>query len=592
MEAIMKKKRMSILSILLIIGMVLTGCSTTGSNTTNNNSTTGSSDTAGSNSSDSSGTVDDTGTSSSDTSASDNTSDSASSGQVSVLSTTSTIVVDKEFTANDLEVGYEDSTSTHVTLNGSSIEVSGDGASADNGVLTISQKGTYVISGSISDGQILVDAGENDKVQIVLNGVSINCADSAPIYVKNADKVFITLQEGTENTLTDGTSYTQTDDNTVDAVIFSMADLTINGQGTLNITANYKHGIVSKDDLVFTGGTYNIKAVKNTINGKDCVKIKDGNFTLAASTGKGITSKNGDDTTKGYVYISGGTINITTCQEGIEGTAIVIDDGTININAQDDGFNAASKAASSSSSSTSGSTGTASDATAAKDNSGITAIQLSTATTTASAADSSDLTADTDSSTTLANGHMGGRGGFGGDGGFGGGGGAFENDTNCYLSINGGSITVNAQGDGLDSNGSMYISGGDIYVSGPTESMNGGLDYNGTADVSGGTIVVAGSVGMAQGFSDTSSQYSLLYNLTGSVAAGTEITLKDQDGNVVISYTPDKLYQSVVISTPDLTQGETYTLTCGDQTADITLDTVATSNGQQGMGFPGMGGKR
>jgi hypothetical protein len=456
--------------------------------------------------------------------------------------------VDKEFTANDLEVGYEDSTAAHITLNKNSIEVSGDGASANGTVLTIKNKGTYVISGSLDNGQIIVDAGEQDKVRLVLNGVTINCSDYAPIYIKSADKVFITLQKDTQNTLSDGTAYAQTDENKVDGVIFSKADLTINGEGTLNITANYKHSIVSKDDLVFTGGTYNIKAVKNVLSGKNCVKIKDGTFNLSSTGGKGITSKNGDDTTKGYVYISGGTITITDCKEGIEGTAIVVDNGTIDITASDDGFNSASAAAST----------------------------------------SSDSSVDATSSASVTDNKNGDRMG---PGGFGGGGGAFENDTSCYLDINGGTIRVNANGDGLDSNGSLYITGGEIYVSGPTENNNGGLDYNGTADITGGTVVVAGSTGMAQGFSDTSTQYSILNNFDTTIGAGTAVTLTDKEGNVVVSYKPDKLYQSVVISTPKLTKGETYTLTCGSQTAELTLDSVVTSNGQQGMSFPGMGGQ-
>ena len=442
-----------------------------------------------------------------------------------VVSSTSAIVVDSEFTTKDLTVDYDDSTATHVTLNGTSIQVTGDGAAASDGTLTISAAGTYVVTGELSDGQIIVDVGDEDKVRIILNGVTINCSHSAPIYVKNADKVFITLNENTENTLTDGSEYVQTDDNTVDGVIFSKADLTINGEGNLNITANYKHAIVSKNDLVITGGTYNITAVSDGLSGKDCVKIKDGSFNITTSDGQGITSKNDEDTTKGYAYIAGGTITINDCYEGIEGTAIVVEGGTIDITAQDDGFNSASA------STTESSTGDA----------------------------------------------------------MGPGGGAMGNDENCYLSIAGGTITVNAQGDGLDSNGNVYISGGTVTVCGPTNGGNGAMDYNGIADVSGGTVVIVGSTGMAQGFSDTSTQYSLLYNLTSVCAAGTEVTLTDADGNEIVSYTPDKEYQSVVISTSDLEEGATYTLTCGDQTADIQLTSVVTSNGSTGMG---MGGDR
>lgn len=142
--------------------------------------------------------------------------------------------------------------------------------------------------------------------------------------------------------MTDGTEYIQTDDNTVDAVIFSKADLAINGSGTLNIT-DYKHGIVSKDDLVITDGIFNIASVKAGLNGKDALKIKDGIFNISSSAGKGLTSKHDSDTTKGYVYIADGTFNIANCTEGIEGTAIVIEDGDIDVTATDDGLNAASE---------------------------------------------------------------------------------------------------------------------------------------------------------------------------------------------------------------------------------------------------------
>jgi hypothetical protein len=470
----------------------------------------------------------------------------------SIISTASEIVVDTEFTANDLEVGYEASTATNITFDGSSIEITGNGATASEGTLTINSEGTYVIAGSLDDGQVVVDAGDEAKVQLVLNGVSINCSDNAPIYVKNADKVFITLEENTLNTLTDGSKYQQEDENTVDGVIFSMADLTFNGDGTLNIKANYKHGIVSKDDLNIIGGTFDIMAVKDAINGKDSVKIKDGKLSLISSDGNGIQSKSDEDSTTGYVYIGGGTITISDSQEGIEGTAIVIEGGTIDVTAQDDGFNASS--------------GT-------------------TAETTATDSEAEDATSSATSATDLNSEGMD-RINFGG-------GGEMGNNTNCYINISGGTISINAAGDGIDSNGSLSISGGTVFVSGPVDSGNAGLDYNGTAEISGGTILVAGSSGMAQGFSDTSTQYSLLYNLTTASEAGTEITLKDTEGKVIISYTPDKQYQSVVISTPDLAKGETYTLASGNQTAEIELTSVVTSNGQQGMGVPGgKGGQR
>ncbi len=546
------------------------------------------------------------------------------------IGTTSQIEVDKEFTARDLEVGYEESTAINITLKDNASSVSGSGAEVKDNTITIKSEGTYVISGTLTEGQIIVEAADTEKVQLVLNGATIHNSSSAAIYIKSGDKVFITLEEDTVNTLTDGTEYVQTDDNTVDGVIFSKADLTLNGTGTLNLTAGYKHGIVSKDDIVVTGGIYNITAVKDAINGKDAVKIKAGTLTLSSDTGNGIQSKNADDTTKGYVYIAGGTISVVKCQEGIEGTVIIIDDGVINITASDDGMNAASGSNDTSetggtengfpqggenmtppengsfpgpgSTDDNGSTASGDTASAGTPPAGrgpqTNTTDTAGTTNTSAGADSTDATSEATENSQNANGQENNGqerpqnpGNFGG-GNFGGGG-MDQVDTNCYILINGGTITVDAAGDGIDSNGNLYITGGTLYVYGPTGNGDGALDYNGTADISGGNVFVAGSSGMAQGFSDTSTQYSILYNLTSVSTAGTEVTLKDSSGKVVASFTPAKDYQSIVISLPELTKNATYTLTSGEQTADITLSSVVTSNGQQGMGGQGgFGGTR
>ncbi len=570
----MKKKIMSIISLVLIVTMLLMGCKTateeaqTGTTSTDNQSATTEVITIGS----------------------------------------SEVVVDTEFTANDLEVGYEEATATKIILNGNGIAVSGDGASATDNVLTITQEGSYILEGSLNDGQIIVDAGDNDKVQLILNGVAITCLSNAPIYVKNADKVFLTLAAGTDNSLIDGAQYIQTDENEVDGVIYSKADLTLNGSGSLSITGNYKHGIVSKDELVITGGIYNITTVKDAINGKDCVKIKDGVFTLSSETGDGIQSKNSDDSTKGYVYISGGTIDILQSEEGIEGTAIIIEDGVITINATDDGFNAASGSTDTNENTTLPNQGTVPSAdtmsSQENDNTIVSNIVVTESMETEVSALSSATTDTSADDSNIARGPGGARrggaapdgqapngdfpGGMG-KGGFGGGD-AFEVDENCYIQISGGTITVNAQGDGIDSNGSLYISGGTIYVNGPTESMNGSIDYTGTGEITGGIVIAAGSAGMAQGFGESSTQYSILYNLNTSAKANDTITLTDEKGKEIVQFTPSKQYQSVVISTPELVQGETYTLTCGDQTTEITLTSIITSNGQSGwMGQREMG---
>ena len=537
-----------------------------------------------------------------------------SATEATTVGADSEIKVDKEFTAGDLEVGYEDSTATHVLFDGSNIEVTGEGAEATDGNLTISGEGTYVISGILDDGQIIVDAGDKDKIQIVLNGASIKCSDNAAIYIKAANKVFITLADGTENTLEDGAEYVLADENNVDGVIFSKADLTINGSGTLNINGNYQHGIASNDDLVITGGNINITAVKDALNGKDCVKIKDGVFNLSVTEGNGIQSKNADDTTKGYVYICGGEITVTNCREGIEGTVIIIEGGTIDIVAEDDGLNSASDTNGSTDSNTAAvqipSTGTSGDVTSEDGATGSMAVpgDMPSGDMPSGGMPSGDMppgnmpsgempeegvnpgsTAieDADAGTrTAQDSQMApeGRGDFGGFGG------EMANDPNCYISISGGTITINASGDGIDSNGSIYVSGGTTYVSGPVDNSNAGMDYNGSAEITGGIVAVVGSTGMAQGFSETSTQYSILYNLTSPCEGGTEVKLTDEAGSVLISYTPEKQYQSVVISTPELKKDAVYNLTCGEQTAEITLSSVVTSNGQSGMG--GMNWKR
>jgi outer membrane murein-binding lipoprotein Lpp len=235
-----------------ISAMVITGCSSSNTSKTDESSTT--------------------------TTQEAETSSSTTTAIQTGIETTSQIEVDKEFTARDLEVGYEESTAINITLKDNASTVSGSGADVKENTITINSEGTYVITGSLTEGQIVVEAADTEKVQLVLDGVTIHNSTSAAIYIKSGDKVFITLEEGTVNTLTDGTEYVQTDDNTVDGVIFSKADLTFNGSGTLNLTASYKHGIVSKDDIVVTGGIYNITAVKDAINGKDAVKIKDGTF--------------------------------------------------------------------------------------------------------------------------------------------------------------------------------------------------------------------------------------------------------------------------------------------------------------------------
>lgn len=213
-------------------------------------------------------------------------------------------------------------------------ETASSGVSISGNIITITKEGTYVLSGALSEGQIVVDA-DSAKVQLVLDNADITCASSAAIYIKNADKTFITLAEGSENILMNTAEYEAIDDNNIDAVIFSKDDLTLNGKGTLTINSEYGHGIVSKDDLKLVGGTYNITAENHALSGKDSVRIAAGTYNL--TSGKdGIHSENADDDEKGFVYIASGDFTIESTGDGIDASYVVqIDDGDFDITAGD-----------------------------------------------------------------------------------------------------------------------------------------------------------------------------------------------------------------------------------------------------------------
>lgn len=236
------------------------------------------------------------------------------------------------FTERDLAGTYEESGAVYVTLSDDGITGETDGVVIDGQMVTITAEGTYIFSGTLSEGQIVVDA-DNAKVQIVFDNVDITCASSAAVYVKSAEKVFVTLAEGSQNTLRNTDEYVAIDDNNIDAVIFAKSDLTLNGTGSLTIISAEGHGIVSKDDLKITGGTYDITAAGHALSGKDSVRIADGTFILTAEK-DGIHAENADDEEKGYIYIADGDFTITSDGDGMDASNIVqIEDGTFDITA-------------------------------------------------------------------------------------------------------------------------------------------------------------------------------------------------------------------------------------------------------------------
>lgn len=483
------------------------------------------------------------------------------------------------YSDRDQSGDYDVSDATAITLADGGTTVTGSGVTVDGSTVTITQAGTYVVSGTLSDGQIVVDAADDAKVQIVLSGTSVTSADAAAIYVKAADKVFLTLAEGTTNALaTTGSFADAGDGNNVDGAVFSKADLTVNGSGSLSVSSAQGHGIVCKDDLVIYGGTVDVTAAGHAIQGKDSVAIGAGTLKLTAGT-DAIHCANDEDAEKGWVYVSGGTITATATSDGIDaGLFLEVDGGSIDVAAADDGLhaeyglviNGGTITVSQSSEALEGSyvaiTGGVIDATATDD--GINAAGDPTET---SAADGGAV-----------------GGGMGG---------MDENDSTAYVTISGGTVRVDASGDGIDSNGNLTISGGETYVSGPTNDGNGALDYAGSGTVTGGTIIATGSTGMVQTLAASGSRGVMLVSASGS--AGDSIEVLDSAGNVLCSTTATKQFACVVVSCAGLESNGAYTLRVGSSETSVTLSDGSYSDvsggfgadGGMGMGGPGSGGQ-
>lgn len=561
---------------------------------------------------DSSGSTDGTGSSGSSSSGSD--SDSSSDAEATSVSAERLDTTDI-FSNRDKEVGYDESTSVTITLSDGASTSSSDAVTIEDDTITITQEGTYILTGTLTDGQVQIEVSDSEKVQLVLDNVSITNSSSAAIYIPEADKVFITMAEGSSNSLAVTGAFVDIDENSIDGTIYSKADLTLNGNGTLTIDCADGHGIVSKDDLIITSGIYLITADGGSgLSGKDCVLIADGDFTITASN-DGIHSENTDDAARGYIYIADGTFTIDCDGDGIDASYIVqieggsftitssagkgikgdvgifLVDGEMTIDTPDDCIHTNGDLEMDGGSCT---LATTDDGMHADEeltiNGGTIAITESyegiegeTITvnggniTIVSSDDGFNAAGGNDSSG-FTNGGGGGRDAFGGG----------ESSTGTLI-FNGGTIEVNADGDGIDSNGTLEVNGGTIYVSGPTNSANGAIDYGSGAVITGGIVIAAGASGMAENFGSSSTQCSIM--ITTSASAGDTVTLTDSDGNVLASYTPSKQYSSVVISCPDIESDGTYTVTCGSTESTVEMNgTIYSSSGGMGGGMGNMGG--
>ncbi len=489
--------------------------------------------------------------------------------------------------------------------------------------ITITESGTYNLTGTIADGLIKIDT--TGVVKLVLDNVTIENSKGPAIFVANAEDVVINLVDGSTNTLSDGTNYEGYASDEV-GVIFSHDDLTFEGNGTLIIQANLEDGIVSKDDLKFVNGNYEITSLDDGIRGSDSVYIVDGEFTIKGS-GDGIKSTNDTDSSKGFILIDDGTFKIDALSDGIESVSkclisngdfnittgdgsqitsqdnnwgfwnqniktsdtpsakgikaqdnLVIENGTLVIDSADDAIHSNNYVGIKNGEITikAGDDGIHADNELIIDD-GIIKIQksyegLEAAKMTINngqievnaSDDGINVAGGNDSSALNRKGAN-----------------NFTTATNNVLTINAGEIYVNSQGDGIDINGSGYINGGNITVDGPTDNGNGALDYDGSLVVNGGALIAGGSSGMVQSTSSNSQVYSVLLNFTSTLGIDDKVTITDENNETIITYESLKNFSSLLVVSPYFVKNKTYTVKINNQNwTTFTISSITTTVGE------------
>ena len=422
---------------------------------------------------------------------------------------------------------------TIIQLEKDNVVVTGVGACASGTTVTITQAGTYAVSGVLENGQIYVDAEDEDVVELSLRGAKISNSEGAAIHIENAGMTRLIAERGTSSCILSGIQQEWSalkdgiDEDAFGGAIYAKGDLTIEGIGALQVYGYINNGIHAADNLTIIGGNAEVTAVNIGLKGKDSVSIEGGWFTIH-SGGDGVHSDGsisvssgtldivtGDDAVHAdeELVITGGRIRITESHEGLEANQIRLSGGDINITADDDGINAFGGKKKED-----------------KDESGKSKGEL----------------------------------------------------PNIY--ITGASVTIDAEGDGIDSNGNLYVEDGYVVVNGPTKSDDGALDFgsenSGVCVVSGGTVFAIGSSGMAETFSNDSKQCSFRYYFDSALTVGNEITIADGQNRILFWHTVIKPAGCVVFSCPELEIGETYHLTVDGQTVDIVQNAVSTTVGQ------------
>ena len=531
-------------SITLLAALALTGCSATSASNASATATSA--------------------TSTSASSTSDTTSKVADSFSTDVKSGAK-LAEDTHYSAKD--VTWDSSSEVTIDL---SNPTATDGVTVSDGVITITKAGNYKLTGTY-EGQIKVEATRGDMVRLILNNATITNSTGAAINVVEADEVVIYTASGTTNTVSDGSSYSDTASGSPDAAIYSKSDLTLAGEGTLKVEGKYEEGIHTTDGLVIASGTLEANVANTGIKGKDYVDILDGTVTVTASQ-DGIKATNDTDGNRGWVRlsggtvnisagddgfkaervleISGGTLNITQSNEGIEAQYINILDGTVNVTSSDDGINASYSTTSTSTESTT--------ATSTKQS--------------AQGGQNSAPQAPSGSTGQAPSGTMGQPPAGGGMGG-----GTFE-VVDATINIAGGTVTVNANGDGIDSNGTATLSGGTLIVNGPFTGGNASLDTNSDLLLNGATVTAGNSGDMFEAPSTNSTSGYVKISNVSNLSAGTTVQVADSSGNVVANYKVTNSNTALIlVSSSKITKGQSYTVYTTTDSVDASSTTLASN---------------
>lgn len=543
------------------------------------------------------------------------------------------------FTDRDKEIGYDETSCVSIQLSDDGIVSEGENVSVEENTVTIQGEGTYLLTGSLSNGQIIINGEKTDNIHLILDGVSVACADSAALYIKQADKVVCTLVENTTNIFSNEEGFSKEEEDNVDAAVFSKDDLTWNGTGTLTIQSQ-GNGITSKNDLVFTGGEYEITSEGHGLEGKESVRIAEGDFSI--TSGKdGIHAEDKDDTSQGFLYIADGTFVIHAQGDGMDAaTVLQMDGGEATIVA---GGGSSEADLSSSSNAPMFRENEASNETEEETVStkGLKAGQmvrilqgnLQVDTLDDALHSNGDIVVESgtfslssgddaihgDNSVTIRGGDVeipicyegieamniliedgnisltatdDGINAAGGEENQNTGGFMEEANENNWIRIEGGTLIISADGDGIDSNGNLYVTGGEIYISGPTSGGDGSLDVAGTGEITGGVLMAVAQNGMEQNFGDSSTQGAILVTTSSTMEAGSVVKLQDNEGNVLTEFSPIKTYNSILVSCPQLASGNTYTIMAGEETITVEMtDTIYGSGMTGGKGSGGNGGR-